>query len=156
MSTSKKGIECVAYVNTNTYDTPTWVAADCIRDFKQGLSSNTQDAGTRKSRINKKVPTTKDLSWTGSFQEDGSTAAAQLYDSFINDTPVDMLILDGPNNEDGTKGIRSTCIVTKFDTDQGREALLYPEIEIFPTEDPGNHEPMLVAVSGGVPVYTAF
>lgn len=146
-----KGIDCVLYLNTGSYDTPTWVEADCIRDFKQSLSWNKGAAGTRKSRVNKSVKTTLDLSWSGSFENDGSAAAGVLKAAILSDDVLDLLILDGPNDENGREGFRVDCQVFKADTDQGREALLYPEIDIEPTVS--GHEPKAVVVSGGVPVY---
>jgi hypothetical protein len=150
-----KGIDCELYLNTGSYEAPDWVEGDCLRDFKQSLASNTGDAGTRKSRVNKKVPLTKDLNWSGSLEEDGSAVAAALYAAFMDDTPLDLLVLNGPMDGDA-KGVRCTCVVTKYDTDQGREALLYPEIEVWPTIDPDGHEPQRATVAAGVLTLSPF
>lgn len=148
-----KGIDCVLYVNTSgDYDAPTWTEADCIRDFKQTVSWNKGPAGTRKSRVNKSVKTTLDLSWSGSFENDGSAAAVAIKAATLSDDPLDLLILNGPLDEDGRDGFRVDCQVFKADQDQGRESVIYPEIDIEPT--PSDHEPKAVLISGGVPVYS--
>lgn len=150
---AKLGIKCKLYLNTGTYGSPTWAEVKCIRDFKQTKAWQTGDVGSRKSRVNKKVKTTLDLSWSGTYEPDEGAESAAIAQAADTDRILDLMILDGKRDANGVTGIRADCQVTKADTDQGRETVIYPEIEIFITESA--NDPKWATVTSGAPVFTA-
>lgn len=152
----RRGIDCVAYLNTSTYGSPTWTPCDFINDFNMTNADDFADANSRASAIKKGVKTRKDLSFSGTLLSPGATNTA--YDNIIaalNSSGVlDFMILNGPSTENGVTGWRADFQVTQGNQDQGSEAVLYDEIEIKPY--PSANPVKTVLVVSGAPVFTTF
>lgn len=152
----RRGIDCCAYVNTATYEAPTWTECDFINDFNVNNADDFADANSRASAIKKGVKTMKDLSFTGTLLDPG--AANTAYDAIIaainGTTVIDVMVLNGPSTTNGVRGWRADCQVTQGNQDQSTGVVLYDEIEIKPY--PSTNPVKKVLVTSGAPVFTNY
>jgi len=152
---ARLGIESVLYLNGGTYGSPTWGALTFINDLTVNNQWDKADANSRASRIKQAVKTLLGLSWTGTILVPGETDAD--YTTIINamnaDTVLDIMVLNGPNTENGVRGYRCDVQVTNATEDQGGGAVLYDQIEFMPT--PSTNPPKSVLVTSGAPVFSA-
>jgi len=152
----RRGIDCVAYLNTSTYGSPTWTECDFINDFTMNNADDSADANSRASAVKKFVKTMKDLSFSGTLLT--PSAANTAYDNIIaalnSSTVLDFMILNGPSTENGVRGWRADFQVTQGNQDQGTGVVLYDEIELKPY--PSANPVKTVLVVSGAPVFTSY
>lgn len=116
------GLECKLYYNTGTYASPVWVEVTNARDVTVPLSKGEADISRRGDSWRQRKGTLKDASIDFQLiQEDGDTAFDAFLDSFINGTPIELLALNGADDEEGAQGLRATCEIFKFDDGQALE-----------------------------------
>jgi len=152
---ARLGIESVLYLNGGTYGSPTWGALTFINDLTVNNQWDKADANSRASRIKQAVKTLLGLSWTGTILVPGETNAdyTTIIDAMNSDDILDIMVLNGPNTENGVRGYRCDVQVTNATEDQGSGAVLYDQIEFMPT--PSANPPKSVLVTSGAPVFSA-
>lgn len=121
--TERVGIECHAYYNTGTYDTPVWVELLRVQDLSIAKSKSMADLKSRLSKFAFKRGAFIEPSITFGYlyKAGADTVRDALLDSLINRTALDVAILDDLITESGAKGMRLYVEVSKFDDDEGME-----------------------------------
>lgn len=140
----KLGITSVLYTNAGNYATPSWTAVTIIRDLANSRTANMADASDRGSPVDKMVPTTFSLEYTGNIKSDASAAWTQLYEAMLEKTLLDLMILDGPNTTNGVTGFRFDAYITENSDSQNRDERLYTAIKIQPGESDNAVKAVLV------------
>jgi hypothetical protein len=140
-----------------SYDTPTWVEAKLVGDLQQAGSWNEVVVQTRETPVEEVARTTLPLSWTGRIKVDSANAAYQALRDCYHDsgTSVDVMILDGPRDENGVEGVRAHVEVMDWSQDQGTANYLWRDFVLKPSIDATDDEkPKSVEVTGGNPTFT--
>jgi hypothetical protein len=150
---TKLGIDCKIFINTATYASPTWAEVKSVNDWKESAGWGTADANDRSTILDGVVKTTKQLGWSGTVKRDGTAGANKIAEAFLYRDPVDVLILDGPIDKEGTEGWRLDAHVLKRDYDGGRQTRLYDEIDIKPAGDAVNKPKRATVGESGPPTY---
>lgn len=105
------------YYNAGTYDSPSWVEIDIVKDNKVPNSAGEADVTTRSGGgYSQKKQGLKELSFEFNILYDPeSTVFEYLRDAFIDGTPVDLWASDLEDGEEGAQGPRAVCELFKFD-----------------------------------------
>lgn len=129
------GKDCKLYRNTGTYATPTWNIIDSAADVTLELETAEADVTTRGNngwRAN--VATLKDASiqfemvWDPAA--DDNTA---LVNAFLNNSVIELLVLDGPVSTNGSQGLRASCMITGFSRSEPLEEAVKTQVTAKPT-----------------------
>lgn len=153
---AKIGILAVAYLNTNSYATPTWLAITSISDWKVGAKWDEGDASTRLSRLKLALKTQLGLEISGKLRSanSGDASYSTILAALVTDAQLDMMILNGPSATNGVSGFRADFQVFDGSEDQGLSAVVFDEVTLRPSPNTdGNYNSVLVASSA--PVFTA-
>jgi hypothetical protein len=133
----KKGGDGRLYRNTGSYASPTWVEVARIRDNSLYLTKGETDVSTRASvGWRERLATLKDASATFTLLPAPSGTDndfVAIKDSFINDTAIEFLILDGPLATVGSQGLRATCQVFSCTRSEALEEAIAYEVNLMPT-----------------------
>ncbi|MGE0606563.1 MAG: phage tail tube protein [Pirellulales bacterium] len=136
----KLGFEGKAYRNSATYATPTWNEIPNVRDLTLSVEKGEADVTTRiangwklsKGAL-KEASIEFEMLW-----DSGDTDFIALRDSFLNNTPIDMLILDGAENAAGSQGLRAICDVIGFTREEPLAEAMKVKVTVKPTYDATN------------------
>lgn len=157
MSTQGKiGISAVTYLNVGNFGTPNWSAVTCISEWSLNVKWDSADASTRGSRAKQYLKTMVDLEVSGKVRSvnSGDTNYAALLAAAVNDTLVDVLVLNGDKTTNGVSGFRFAAQVFDASEDQGLGSVIFDAITLKPAPNTdGNTSSALVAT--GAPVFTA-
>lgn len=128
------GLDGKMYRNTGSYGSPTWNEMPGVKDLTTSLEKASADVSNRASGWRKERGTLKTLSL--SFQmvwdpEDLDFDA--LLTSFLNNTSIDCVVLDGPVATAGSQGPRATFEVFKFERSEELEGAMMVDVELKPT-----------------------
>lgn len=120
---SRVGHECKLYYNTGTHASPTWVEVKRAVDVSVGLSKGEADASRRESDWKLTRGGLKDLSVEFGYRwkPGGDTVFDAIWDSFVNNTAVQVYVADGDVGTADTEGIRGFVEVMENGYDQGLE-----------------------------------
>jgi hypothetical protein len=153
---SKLGIKARIYRNTSgNYGSPSFSAIHKVSDLAVNPAWDMSDADSRESRIKNKAKTMLDLTITGKVKVSNSDAGyIALWEAAHNDDALDLLILNGPMNENGTRGYRGFFQVNKPAEDQGLDKVLYMGFELMPADNEDDTPIKLAVVAGGTPVFS--
>lgn len=147
------GIDCKLYLNTNTYESPTWFEMAIVSDFMVDPNWDRQEGLTRETRVKRSVSTLLAMPFTGKvLVRKSNEGYALLHTAFLTGGYVDALILDGPITTNGSDGWRVDLGVSKFGDDQGVGVLRYKEFGMDP--ELTDHLPKIALVAGGVVTYS--
>lgn len=138
------GLNCKLYRNTGTYGTPTWVEIVNARDVTVPLSKGEADTSRRGSSWKTRKGTLKDASIDFQLiQDDGDASFTALLDSFLNGTPIDLLVLDGAIADPAAQGLRATCEVFNFQEGQPLENAVTFDVSAkpCPAKNPNSSPP---------------
>lgn len=132
----KRGADCKLYRNmAPTYEAPEWDEVANVRDLTTGLEKAKADLTTRASnRWRMNVSTLKDLSIE--FQmvwDDEDDAFSAFLDAWLEDTPMDILVLDGAADDPGSDGFRATVEVMTFTRSEALEEGVLADVRLEPT-----------------------
>jgi hypothetical protein len=111
------GNDCILYVNTGTYASPTWVALSLAKDITVNDSRAEGDSTVRGYDLTSVTPGMRTLQVAGEIKYDPADAGFDaLYDAYVADPQavVGFLLLDGPVATAGKKGKRFDAYVTQF------------------------------------------
>ncbi len=148
------GIKSKLYRNTAGYGGPTWSEVTLISDLSVNPSWEKGPADTRGSRVKKSVKTMLGLTFTGNMKKSPGDANYEAFmDALVSDNVVDLLVLDGAKDEDGSRGWRVECQIFEGTEDQAMSVgAIYEALSIEPTDT--DHEPQAVYVSGSALTYS--
>lgn len=154
MTGASLGRNAKAYLNTGTHGVPTWAEIPQVSDLTAAGAWDTAEASTRESAVKMAVKTLVDLSVSGKLKfVAGDTNQATIIEAFYNPaTTIDVMILNGASNTNGTYGVRYDCQVTSKDEDQGLGVAIFDGFKLMPT--PSANLPSWVKVTAGAPVFT--
>jgi hypothetical protein len=149
-----RGKDFKLYRNTDSpYDnSPTWSLVPNVRDLTRNVEKSLADASVRGSTFRQQVGTLKDLSLDFQMVYDPADADVIAYEAaFYSDANVETLILDGPIETVGSKGIRFQAQITKFTVNEALEDVGLIDVSIvvgYDSLDPARR--VNVAVAGSV------
>jgi hypothetical protein len=145
---AKLGIKSKLYYRSaGDYANPTFTEINLISDLSVQPAWDKGDASSRGSRVKKSVKTMLGLSFSGKLKKKPNDAAYEaIMDALISDEVLDVMVLDGDSETDGTRGWRFDAQVFQGNEDQGLGAVICEDIEIEPTDS--DNEPKAVLVSG--------
>ena len=131
----RTGLECHAYYNSGTYASPTWVEMKRAQDLSVSKGKGMADLKSRLSLFAFKRGTFKEVSLTFGYLYKAGTDAVRsaLLASYMNNTSIEILILDDIVTESGAAGVRLYVEVSKFDDDQAMENGVAIAVEASPT-----------------------
>ena len=117
------GMEGKLYRNTGTYDSPVWDEVGNVRDLTLNLEKAEADVTSRANNgwralagALKEASIEFEMVWDTS---DVDFSAFQ--DAFLNNTTVEVAIMDGDITAAGTEGLRATCEVYSFSRNEPLE-----------------------------------
>jgi len=131
---TKIGLECKLYRNTGTYASPVWNEIPNAGDVTIPMSKAEADTSTRASTWKTRKGTLKDVSIDFQLKfVPGDQDFAALLASYMNNTPIELLALDGPVATTGSQGLRAICEVFNFQEGQPLEGAVMFDVSAKPT-----------------------
>jgi hypothetical protein len=130
----KLGKDAVILRNTNTYASPSWTAITNVTDVTLTMEKSEEDVSTRGSGgWDLSVFPSKSASVEFQMNHDpADTDWIALHASFISDTAIELLVLNGPNST-GSQGLRATMQVGKFNKGQPLKGAQRDDVMAKPT-----------------------
>ena len=151
------GIRSNLWINSGTENTPAWNLLDLISDCNVNAPWDEGDASSRQSRVKMSEPTMLGLEITGKVRVKNSELnAAYLLMMAANrdDSPIDVLVLNGQMTENGVDGFRAYMKVFNWGEDQSLGVVLYKDFTLKPCIPPGSGQvPKYARVTGGILAY---
>ena len=152
---SRKGITSKMYVNEGTYNSPTWTHIDIVGDLAVNPNWQESDATIRRSRVQLADTTLLAIEVTGNIRSDTDDTGYQLLrDAYVAETVLDIMCLNGADDEDDSDGVRFDGKIFNWSEDQARGNVLYKSFNIKPC--PSTNVPKHVVVTAGAPVFGDF
>ena len=132
---SKLGLDCKLYRNTGTYEAPTWSEVSCVKDVTLNLEKGEADVTTRANQGWKASKAAlKDASIEFDIMWDTSDVGfVALKDAFMNNTTLEMAVMDGSIATVGSEGLRATVEVMKFPRNEPLEEAVTVSVALKPT-----------------------
>lgn len=117
---SQVGIDWRLYRNTGDRGTPVWSHLDDAGDVNSPLTKQMADVSRKVSRWKRNKGSLKDgpLEFTYVYQGGTDGALLALLDSFVNDTPIEMAVVDKDISEADAFGFRAFYEVSDFPINQ--------------------------------------
>ena len=143
------GLNAKLYRNTGSYETPTWVVIDNVKDVKLNVEKGEADVTTRGGNGWKQTAATlKDASVEFEMVWDKKDAGFKaIKDAFFNDTTIEVAVMDGDITEDDSEGLRATMTVTTFSRNEPLTEALTVPVTLKPAS--GAHAPEWLEVDSG-------
>lgn len=136
------------YRSAGSYASPTFTENSLISDLSQSVAWDEADADARESRVHQKLKSMLGLEWTGKMKKKhGDSTYLAFMDALLSDGTLDLLILDGDKDIEGSDGWRIEGQVFSGTEDQGMGNALYIDIKIVPFV--GDNPPLAVRVGAG-------
>lgn len=127
------GIKCKCYRNTGAYGTPVWDEVNNISDFQIDPKWAFGNANIRATRVSMVAPTTLSVAVTGKMlKETGNADFTAFNTAFHTAAPLDLLILDGPKDADGSDGVRGYFYLEGWTESQGVGDIVYKDFGLSP------------------------
>lgn len=117
------GMDCKAYRNTGTTESPTWDLIECIKDLTINLDHSTADVTTRGSggwRMMAAVLKEAGVD-AGLLYDTADTDFQALMDAWVAKTKIHMSFMDGPIATVGSQGLRGMFQVQSFPREEPLE-----------------------------------
>ena len=113
---AKAGMQAKLYRNTATYETPTWALVPNVKDLTLNLEKGQADVTTRaNSGWKASIGTLKDggieFEMVWDTEDEGFSA---IRDAYLNDTALELAVMDGDITVAGSQGLRAAFVVTNF------------------------------------------
>lgn len=153
---SKLGIMSAMYSNVAAYASPSWDEAKIVGDMAVNPSWEEGEAGTRQSRVVMTEATRMNIEVTGRMKVDPDHPVYEAFlDAFIQDEPIDIMVLNGKEDVDGSTGFRFWGKIFAFGEDQALGNVLFKDFTIKPCPIPDDDQyPKAVRVESGAPVFS--
>jgi hypothetical protein len=127
------GIQAGLYVNTNTYDSPTWLEVLLISDLTVNANWQEGESSTRAARVQTFEQTIMAMELTGRVRkETTNTAYLALRTAHGTASVVDFLVLDAKNTVFNGDGYRFHGRVFNFGEDQSLGNVVFKEFSAKP------------------------
>lgn len=134
------GKDCKAYYNSGSHGTPTWVEVTFAKNVSANLGKGEGDVSARftKWKLTKGALKELEISFTYLHKRGTDTVFDKIMDSYVNDTAVEWLILDGAVTLTKAQGPRAYCECFSLNLTQELENADEYEVTLKPTykEDP--------------------
>jgi len=117
----RRGIDAALYRNLGTYASPNWSEVGNLRDVTLNMEKDDADATTRANDgWSASVGTLKSGSIDGQLtvKRTADEHFEAFRDSYFNSTPIELLVLNGPIDEVGVRGLRGTFEAMSFTENQ--------------------------------------
>lgn len=114
------GADAKVYRNTNTYNSPTWIEVDIVRDATLNVSHKEWDASFRggggwEAMVATLKSASIDIDVLHQTQDAGYVALRQAW---VTKDPIELLVMDGSKDVSGNEGLRATFQVFDFTSPQ--------------------------------------
>ncbi|HAN97141.1 MAG TPA: hypothetical protein DCQ98_06780 [Planctomycetaceae bacterium] len=115
-----RGLDCKAYRNTGTSETPTWDLIECIEDLSIGLDHSSEDVSTRggggwkQERLTLKEGSVD----VGLLYDTEDDDFQELLDAYFDESKIEVALMDGPIATAGSQGLRATVQVKSMPLEQ--------------------------------------
>src|SRR5687767_3650409 len=131
----KLGLDGKTYRNTGTYAAPTWNELKNIRDLTLSLEKGEADVTTRGNNGWRAiVATLKDASVEFELVWDTTDDDfIAIRDSYLNNTVLELAIMDGDITTSGSQGLRASFMVTNFSRGEPLEEAMLVSVTVKPT-----------------------
>jgi predicted secreted protein len=125
------------YRNTGTYASPTWDLIGNVKDLTLSLEKDETDVTTRSSGGWKEfVDGMKDATVEfGMLWDTGDADFDAFQGAFINNTAVEVLVLDGLVATSGSEGLRATMMVKSFTRNENLGEALMVDVSLRPVKN---------------------
>lgn len=138
--TTKVGLDCRAYYNASgDWNSPDFRHVASATEVSLNLETGEADISTRGSTWRKRLATLLDATITITAYFDNSAAIAAFRAAYLSRSAIEVLILDGPIEQEGAEGLRAVCQVMSFNRGEPLEEGVTVEITLQPTV--ASHEP---------------
>ncbi len=146
------GVNSKLYYNSATYGTPTWVEVSLIADLAVNPQWDERDVSSRGSRVKSMKKTMLGIEVTGTLKKKpGDTVYGKFVDALMSDDTLDVLVLDGPRDQNNVRGYRFDAQVHQGNDDQSLAGGGFLDIVLKPLQD--TNPAKAVLVTGGAPTY---
>lgn len=110
-------------------------------------------ADSKESRVKRSMKTMLGLTISGTMKKKpGDAFYEAVMDALVSDGTLNVLILDGAKDEDGSRGWRCDCQVFEGTEDQGANSTMYVSVSFEPTDS--DTPPQAVYVDGSSLTYS--
>jgi hypothetical protein len=125
------------YRNTGTYAVPVWDLIGNVKDLTLSLEKDETDVTTRASGGWKEfVDGMKDATVEfGMLWDTGDADFDAFQGAFINNTSVEVLVLDGLAATAGSEGLRATMMVKSFTRNENLGEALMVDVSLRPVKN---------------------
>jgi predicted secreted protein len=125
------------YRNTGTYAVPVWDLIGNVKDLTLSLEKDETDVTTRASGGWKEfVDGMKDATVEfGMLWDTGDADFDAFQGAFINNTSVEILVLDGLVATTGSEGLRATMMVKSFTRNENLGEALMVDVSLRPVKN---------------------
>ena len=130
----KLGLDAKLFRNTGTYSTPVWNEIANVRDVTLNIEAGEADVTTRNNNgWRATVATLMDASLEFEMVWDSTDDDfAAIRDAFLNRTPIELAVMDGPMAS-GAQGLRASMAITKFNRNEPLEEAMTVSVTAKPT-----------------------
>ena len=141
------GMDAKLYRNAGTFAAPNWNLIPNVRDLTLNLETGEADVTTRANNgWRATVATLKDASIEFEMVWDTSDEDfTAIRNAFLNNTPLEVAVLDGLVATTGSQGLRATCMVTSFTRNEPLEEAITVNVTVKPTYSENAPQWMTVA-----------
>jgi hypothetical protein len=129
------GKDCKLYVNDASHASPTWQEVERAINVSANLGKGEADVSARFAgwKLSKGALKELEISFTYRYTRGADTIFDKLLDAYINDKPIEALVLDAPIGESKAQGPRAYCEVFGMNLTQELENAAEYEFTLKPT-----------------------
>jgi hypothetical protein len=118
----KLGLDAKLFRNTGTFASATWNEITNVRDVTLNLEAGEADVTTRGNN-----------GWRATVWDSADDDFTSIRDAFLNKTPIEMAVMDGPMTSPGSQGLRASFMVTSFSRNEPLEEAITVSVTAKPT-----------------------
>lgn len=154
MATTRLGITSKFYYESGNFGTPAWLEVNDMKDVSYDFAWDTADGPSRASRVKSEAKTQLDIGVKAMMKKTGTSACNAVITALLSPTAnLDIMVLDGAKDVNGSRGIRYESIVKQGNEDQAIGNSLYLDLAFAPDMFSDNQF-QSVLVTAGSPALT--
>jgi len=143
---AQTGHACKLYRNSATWAAPTWAELDLTRDLTLPMSRAEADVSARDSDFKLYIASLIDAGVEFQMVYDTeNTDFAAVLDAFLNNTTIELAVMDGDISAAGAEGLHADFVVLKCDRSEPLEGGVVADISVKPKRTANAPEWMVVA-----------
>jgi hypothetical protein len=129
------GKDCKLYLNGGTHAIPAWTEVKSAINVSANLGKGEADVSARYSgwKLSKGALKELEISFTYRHKQGADTVFDTLLAAYINDTPIQVAVMDAAITETGAQGPRAFCEVISLNLTQELENSAEYELTLKPT-----------------------